>query len=617
MRNYSYFSAFRVYILLVLPTIAMAVLLLRLLEVRGLLFYFVLAMLFLGILLCIVLMRLYKRVFDEEVNLTQYADPVFIRKLEEFEMLRERSNKDIRSLRKKKDHHDKLYKSILQKRNELWGDVEILREKSLSFNANIDRLLDLTEENIAMIDENGVFTRVNSNYSSLIGEDPVGKSICRYLISQSYNDTLLISKIKSGAQSVQGIVLHVLRGRHLLSWMIKVPICEGQFLVICSPVNESLVGKSLSNFQNKEIDYINKINLSLTINKGTAEMLSNIARSVKELFRIGKIALARETGGKWAIMQSEGLCEFDTAAILNILGSYHDGSIEFIGGNDGDTILVAKLYSEMNERIVMMMATDEGINSDDLMIIKMFAHQASIVIQRSKSYEQLKKLFFNTVISLVDVIEAKDKYTEGHSKRVAYYSVELAKKLGYREEEIEKIEIAGVLHDVGKVSISQDILQKTGSLTKEEFAAIKTHPWNGYKIIEKINFDENIKFGVAYHHVRYDLTGYPEDHGLTELPEFAALIAIADAFDAMTSKRSYSMEKTVKQAIDELIKGKGTHFCPYMVDAMVELLTERNLIAEAYRISPSQDGTFRSMRTRVQEMDEEAWKKVGVYENRA
>lgn len=618
MRKYSTFATFRMFVVVVLPTIAMSVLLLKLVDVRGILVQFVLGMLFGGLLVCLILKRTFLKIFDAEITKSKNASQLYMNKLQEFAMLSEIYQKETRLLREKKGQYDNQAGSILNLRNNLLEEVRSLREKNKSFYDNIRALMDMTGQNLAIIDDEGKFLEVNENYISLIGENPKGRNIRDFLVSNSYNDGVLIEKIVKENRQVQGIISHRIKGKGGLSWVTKNEICSDQFLVTCSPVSENLSDKSLSTLQNREIDYINKINLSLTINKGTNEMLVNIAKSVRELFQINKIVVAREEYGTWSILQSEGIEEHNTEDLIEILQSYGDEQIEFLPDKYNMNVLVTRLYSESHEKIVMLLITKNGFSSDDLIILKMFTHQATIVIQRSKSYEQLKKLFFNTVISLVDVIEAKDKYTEGHSKRVAFYSVELAKKLGYGEDEIEKIEISGVLHDVGKVSISQDILQKTGALTPEEFSAVKTHPWNGYKIIENINFDENIKQGVAYHHVRYDLKGYPDDHGLNRLPDYAAIIAVADAFDAMTSKRSYSKVKTIEQAKEELIHGRGSHFAPDMVDAMIELLEERDLIAEAQKMGYDEEGKFRQMKARVQLqlMDDEAWRRTGVYEDR-
>lgn len=614
MRRYGYFAIFRIFTTVMMPIVAAGVLFLRMVGVHGILIHFVFGMLIIGVIFSWILFFMFKRIFEAEIDGREDIHPLYLSKMEEFRLLSSVYQKesaalreDIQRVRLKSEEQLKLKRSLDAK-------AENLRKKSLSFYNNIEKLFELTSENLAMIDQSGKICKVNRNMIEYLGYNPTDHEVQTIFEDRTYSDRVMLEKISNAKQLARGVVTQRFRDHSSKVWVTKTRIGEQLFLLRCKPIEEDIIGKAASLVQNREIDYINKINLSLTINKGTNEMLSNIAHSVKDLFRINNIAVLREENGEWSVMQSEGSCQ--TEKLFGVLAAYDDEQMQITGCEDGKHVVIIKLYSAPQERIVMLLATDHGISSDDLIIIRMFANQATIVIQRSKSYEQLKKLFFNTVISLVDVIEAKDKYTEGHSMRVAFYAVELAKKIGMSEDDIEKIEIAGVLHDVGKVSISQEILQKKGKLTPEEFEAIKTHPWNGYKIIENIDFDEHIKQGVAYHHVRYDLGGYPENHGLKELPEFAALIAIADAFDAMTSKRSYSTEKTMAQAIDELIRGRGTHFSPHMVDVMVELCQERDLLSEAHRINPNEKGTFSGMRARALEMDDEAWKKVGVYESR-
>lgn len=614
MRKYSYFAVFRIFTIFMLPVIAVSVLFLRIVGASGYLVWFVFAMMFTALLLCIALFISYKDFFKSEIERDRHSHPIYESKLEEYHLLIETYLKDSEKLRKDIEKTKLQHIEAEKKRQRMEEEFRRLNDKFLNFEQNIRSLFEITTEMLVIVDEKGEILEMNRIFSDYIGFDEIGRNLKELLVLDTYYEKMLGEKIIS-SPDIKGEVA-VLKRKESTAHIrfAKHFIAPNRYLVIATPVEDEVSGKSALLMQNREIDYINKINLSLTINKGTNEMLSNIAKSVQELFQISNIAIAKEEDGEWSILQKEGDC--DEVQPLQMLEFYNDEQIQLTECSPGQKVVIAKLYSAPNSRIVMMLATDQGINNDDLIIIKMFCNQATIVIQRSQSYEQLKKLFFNTIISLVDVIEAKDKYTEGHSMRVAYYSVQLAKKLGMSEDEIEKIEIAGVLHDVGKVSISQEILQKKGRLTDEEFEMIKTHPWNGYKIIENISFDERIKHGVAYHHVRYDLGGYPADHGLTKLPDFAALIAIADAFDAMTSKRSYSNEKTVAQAIREFELGRGTHFHPEMVDAMIEMCNERDIISEAHYMNINEAGTFSRMKAKVQAMDEEAWRKVGAYDFR-
>ncbi len=157
-------------------------------------------------------------------------------------------------------------------------------------------------------------------------------------------------------------------------------------------------------------------------------------------------------------------------------------------------------------------------------------------------YEKTKeneRLFLDVVASLADAIDAKDTYTNGHSGRVAKYTVEIAKRYGYDEKKQDEIYMMAILHDVGKIGVPDEVINKPGKLTDEEFATIKKHPSIGAKILGNIKGMPKLASGARWHHERYDGRGYPEGISGEEIPEEARIIAVADAYDAMTSNRSY------------------------------------------------------------------------------
>ena len=174
-----------------------------------------------------------------------------------------------------------------------------------------------------------------------------------------------------------------------------------------------------------------------------------------------------------------------------------------------------------------------------------------------------------TVSALCQAVETKDFYTRGHSERVSRGSVMIAHEIGMRGERVEAIRYAGMLHDVGKLGVPTQVLQKTGKLTDDEFAAIQLHPMRGLDIVREIGFLDEALAGIMHHHERIDGRGYPM--GLTgdEIPEFARVLAVADAFDSMTSTRSYRGARPVPEAIAELRRWSGTQFDPAFVDAFV------------------------------------------------
>ncbi|SDI18951.1 putative two-component system response regulator [Pseudobutyrivibrio sp. 49] len=185
-----------------------------------------------------------------------------------------------------------------------------------------------------------------------------------------------------------------------------------------------------------------------------------------------------------------------------------------------------------------------------------------------------ENLFLHVVESLADAIDAKDNYTNGHSGRVADYSKEIANRYGYDEKHQEKIFMMGLLHDVGKIGVPDEVINKPGMLTDEEFAKIKKHPGIGAKILNNIKEMPELAAGAKWHHERYDGKGYPEGLSGEEIPEEARIIAVADAYDAMTSNRSYRGALPQEIVRAEIEKGKGSQWDPQFADIMLKMIDD-------------------------------------------
>jgi hypothetical protein len=173
------------------------------------------------------------------------------------------------------------------------------------------------------------------------------------------------------------------------------------------------------------------------------------------------------------------------------------------------------------------------------------------------------------VSALCQAVETKDFYTRGHCERVSRGSVMIATEIGMRAERVAAIRYAGMLHDVGKLGVPTSVLQKSSALTDDEYAAIMLHPMYGLDMVQGIGFLGEALAGIMHHHERIDGKGYPLGLAGDEIPEFARLLAVADAFDAMTSNRSYRGARPVSEAVAELRKCAGTHFDLAFVDAFV------------------------------------------------
>lgn len=185
-----------------------------------------------------------------------------------------------------------------------------------------------------------------------------------------------------------------------------------------------------------------------------------------------------------------------------------------------------------------------------------------------------KKVTYQVLVSLASTIDAKDFYTRGHSSRVAEYSLLIGRELGMPHNELEILYYGALLHDIGKIGVSDVILRKESELSTMEFNIIKEHPLTGYSILKSITLMPEIAQCARWHHERYDGKGYPDGLKGIELPLPVRIISIADAFDAMTSDRTYRKATSVKATKKELENNKGLQFDPYIADIMCELIND-------------------------------------------
>ncbi len=195
-------------------------------------------------------------------------------------------------------------------------------------------------------------------------------------------------------------------------------------------------------------------------------------------------------------------------------------------------------------------------------------------VELRNQQEKRRKLYIQTITALSDAVDAKDRYTSGHSKRVAKYAQMIAAKMGKSIEEQQKIYQAGLLHDIGKIRVPADIINKPGKLTDEEFNIIKLHPITGYRILESVSDDGFIAIAAKYHHERYDGKGYPNGLKGETIPEVARILGVADSYDAMASNRSYRNALPQSAVRAEIERCKGTQFDPYIADVMIQMIDE-------------------------------------------
>jgi HD-GYP domain-containing protein (c-di-GMP phosphodiesterase class II) len=220
---------------------------------------------------------------------------------------------------------------------------------------------------------------------------------------------------------------------------------------------------------------------------------------------------------------------------------------------------------------------DKPLTHTDMLFLAHVADAASIAVSGQRERLAREEANFDTIRSLALAVEAKDRYTSGHSERVARRSTRMAERLGLEAREVEGIERGAVLHDVGKIGVPERILHKPGALTDREAARIRLHPVIGERVVSQLAFMADGLQIVRNHHERMDGCGYPDGVAAGELPVGVRIVAVADAYDAMTSERPYRRPMSPAEAVAELRACSGTQFDRPCVEALVELLSEEGV----------------------------------------
>lgn len=213
---------------------------------------------------------------------------------------------------------------------------------------------------------------------------------------------------------------------------------------------------------------------------------------------------------------------------------------------------------------------------EDQEFLEGMSSQVAIALENARLYKELKELFTESILSLAEAIDAKDPYTNGHSKRVTDYSVAIGREMGLQEEELEKLEYMAILHDVGKIGIKDSILNKQAQLDDEEFTVMKTHTLIGAKILDSMKSLKALSLGAKYHHEKYDGTGYQCGLRGDEIPLEARIISVADTYDAMTTDRPYRKGLQHETAVKEINRFAGTQFDPMVVKYFNLVMEKKN-----------------------------------------
>ncbi len=331
---------------------------------------------------------------------------------------------------------------------------------------------------------------------------------------------------------------------------------------------------------------INAVGSVLTSVIETEEIMKIITRSTADLFHADRVLLSIRNDGKKPIVIH--CCRgAGTEMLTDLPAEYeafysqttvHGGPL--LHGEDPSCSQRIGVPLRMKGRVIGAVILDAGpdtlrFTNEDLDLLTTLSNQAIVAMENAWLYESVKRNYFSTIQSLVNALEANDLYTKGHSERVKILSLELGYYIGLDVREIEILEHASILHDIGKIGIESFILQKQGKLTKREYGIIKSHPLIGEEILGPIETLDGVRQTILQHHERYDGTGYPYGLRGEELLLKARILSVVDTFDAMMSERPYRRPLPLFQIKQELIAGAGAQFDPYIVASFIEMLERR------------------------------------------
>lgn len=255
-----------------------------------------------------------------------------------------------------------------------------------------------------------------------------------------------------------------------------------------------------------------------------------------------------------------------------------EGKAGELGAEEPKTAVVAaplRWQKQVTGAILVLLDIDKRVpDSGDLQLLALFANQAAVAVQNARLYSDLNTLLLDSIQALADAVEARDGYTAGHSVNIATYCLAIGEELELSSEELESLHFGALLHDIGKIGISDIILRKAGGLTEQEYEAMKEHSAIGARIAERIGLLRDVVPIIYHHQERFDGTGYPDGLASDEIPLSARILAVADAFGAMTTTRPYRPALSYRQALQELRAGAGTQFDPLVVDAFLKVLPQ-------------------------------------------
>ena len=365
---------------------------------------------------------------------------------------------------------------------------------------------------------------------------------------------------------------------------LTVPALPANPVGQCDDV-DGLIGALAVRFE--ELTLIHDLSQNLTLSEDPTPVIRTLLDELLPCIGVQSLAIAlpadrlsesdavlefagQSFDGRWldkvadAVMQ--GAVGNSGSPMISIVNSFDPGTGQ---GLHVVVVQIARKSNQLGRMIAIRSASEPEFGTVEADLMKSTSMMLGVHLINQRQYLQLQHMFHGMVESLASALDAKDTYTRGHSSRVAELSVELAKRLGYNREEIARIRLGGVLHDIGKIGVDDAVLRKPGRLTSEEFEQIKRHPMIGFHILKGIRDFAPILPIVRNHHESWDGNGYPDQLAGDQIPRDAQIVAVADAFDAMTSDRPYRRGMSLEKVVSIFSDGRGQQWAADVVNVLL------------------------------------------------
>lgn len=355
---------------------------------------------------------------------------------------------------------------------------------------------------------------------------------------------------------------------------------------------ESLSGQLANTYE--ELSLIYRLSSGMKVNRGPGEFFKQACLDVMDVVDVrgmgvvlrsdslehrdpvlyGQTSLPPGAVHKLADQLIDKLTARKAALVINDLS--RDSTFSWIANHARGLLAVPLQRDEQVLGSLFCFDKQDGdFDSVDAKLLTSIANESAIYLQNAILFEDVRGLMMGLLHSLVSAVDAKDAYTCGHSERVALMARELAQMADIPAATVERVYMAGLLHDVGKIGVPEAVLQKPGKLTAEEFDLMKQHPEIGARILRDVRQLEDVIPGVMHHHERWDGRGYPSKLAAENIPLLGRIICLADCFDAMTSNRTYRRALPFEVAMMEIRSGAGSQFDPYLADAFIKIGEKR------------------------------------------